>query len=67
MVKLFIRKRREAAGLTVTQLADRLSVTPGCVSQWEIGFSVPSAAKLPAIASALGCKIDDLYREEATE
>lgn len=61
---LRIRECREAAGLTVTQLADRLSVTPSAVCQWESGLTVPSVNKLPAIASALGCTIDALYEKE---
>lgn len=59
-----LRKRREAAGLTVTQLADKLGVTPSSICQWESGNVMPNAGKLPAIAAALGCKIDDLYEKE---
>lgn len=60
---LYIKKRREAAGLTVTQLADRVGVTSGAISQWESGLTMPNAAKLPTLAAALGCKIDELYHD----
>ena len=63
---LYIKKRREAAGLTVTQLADRVGVTSGAVSQWESGLTTPKTENLPTLAAALGCTIDDLYRQEVS-
>lgn len=62
-----IKKRREAAGLTVTQLADRVGVTSGAISQWESGLTLPTSAKLPTIAAALGCTIDELYHDGKEE
>lgn len=63
---LTIRKRLEAADKTMTQLAKELGVSAPTVSDWANGKKMPSADKLPSIASALGCKIDELYEKEAT-
>ena len=56
-----IRAKRKDRGLTMDQLADRLGVTRQSVGAWEGGIALPSADKLPEIAAALGCSIDDLY------
>ena len=58
-----IRELRKKAGLTMTQLADRTGVTHPSVVAWEQGRKLPSADKLPVIAAALGCKIDDLFAD----
>ena len=56
-----IRARRKAAGMTIEALAARLDVSLQAVGAWECGLTLPSAARLPDIAAALGCSIDDLY------
>lgn len=56
-----IRARRKAAGLTIEALARELGVSLQAVGAWEGGVTLPSAARLPDIAAALGCSIDDLY------
>lgn len=56
-----IRAKRKDRGLTMDQLADRLGVTRQAVGAWEGGIALPSADKLPEIAAALRCSIDDLY------
>lgn len=61
---IYIRKRRERAGLTQAQLADKLGVTKNAVCIYEAGRATPATDKLPALAAALGCTIDELYREE---
>ena len=58
-----IRAKRKAAGMTLEQLADRLHVTRQAVCRWEVGDALPTADRLPEIAAALGCTIDDLYRD----
>ena len=63
---LYIKARRERAGLTQAQLADSLGITKGAVGQWEIGVCNPKADQLPNIAAALGYTIDDLFRKEET-
>lgn len=56
-----IREMRRRTNLTGAELARRVGVTAGAVSQWENGTFVPATSKLPAIAAALGCSVDDLY------
>lgn len=65
--RIYIKDKLEASGKTMTQIADALGVTLGAVSQWASGQYVPSAKLLPALAAALGCTVDALYREEVTE
>lgn len=56
---------RKAAGLTQAALATILGVSQAAVAAWESGAKLPSAHKLPAIAAALSCTIDDLYNVPA--
>lgn len=56
---------RERADLTQTELAERLGVTQGAVSQWEHGLAHPSIRLLPKLADILGCTVDELLRETA--
>lgn len=56
-----IKRLRCALGLTQAELAKRVSVTQSQVAQWERGAAMPSAAKLPLLASVLGCTIDELF------
>lgn len=56
-----IRPRRKAAGMTLEDLAAALGCTLQAVACWERGQTLPTADRLPALAAALGCSIDDLY------
>lgn len=56
-----IRMLREKQKITQAQLAEELGVNQKAVSQWECGTAMPSADKLPAIAAALSCTINDLF------
>lgn len=58
-----IRARRQAAGLTLEELAAAVGCTLQAVSCWERGATLPTADRLPAIAEALGCSIDELYAD----
>jgi len=49
-----ITQGRELAGLSKTDLADRLDVSPAAVAQWESGAKNPTADNLAAISAALG-------------
>ncbi|MBQ9899167.1 MAG: helix-turn-helix domain-containing protein [Ruminococcus sp.] len=53
------RARREK-GLTQSQLASQLSVTPQAVSKWEKG-SYPDSELLPEISRILGVSLDVLF------
>lgn len=59
-----IRTLRKKAGLTQQELADVLKIDRVAVCKWETGVNRPRADKLPDIAKALNCKIDDLFKEE---
>lgn len=63
-MRLAIKKLRLAAKLSQVSLAEKSGVTQGALSQWERGESLPTSDKLPEIAKALNCTIDDLYKEE---
>lgn len=56
-----IREFREAAGLTMTDLAGRMGVNVSTVYRWDTDEDIPSAARLPLLADTLGCSIDQLY------
>lgn len=63
-VRFNTRPARERLGKTLAEVANAAGVTPGAVSQWESGQTIPTADKIPAIAAALGCSIDELYGKE---
>lgn len=52
-----LRKRR---GITQSELAEVLSVTPQTVSRWENGQSYPDIEQLPALAAYFDITLDDL-------
>lgn len=56
-----IRTLRECAGISQEQLALRLHTDRSTIAKWETGAAMPSAAKLPLLASVLGCTIDELF------
>ncbi len=56
-----IREWREGAGLSQKELAMRMGVVPGAVSNWESELALPKARDLPLLARVLGCSIDDLF------
>ena len=49
---------RTSQGLTQTEFAKRLFVTPGAVSQWETGRSIPDTERLMAIAKEFSVPLD---------
>ena len=58
-----IRQLRIKAGLSQKELAERLKVAQPSVHSWENGDADPKTDKLPALAAALGCTIDDLFAD----
>lgn len=56
-----IRKYWLAKELTMAELAKKLGVSVPTVSRWESGEDFPAAVRLPALADALDCSIDELY------
>ena len=59
-----LRKIRESKGYSQVQLALKLGVTQGAVSQWESGFSFPNTRKLTELAAVLDCTVDELLKGE---
>lgn len=55
-----IARIRRERGLTQSQLAERLYVTPQAVSKWERGLSLPDAEMLGRIARVLDVGTDEL-------
>jgi phage repressor protein C with HTH and peptisase S24 domain/DNA-binding XRE family transcriptional regulator len=55
-----IKQGRQAMGLTQTDLARKLNITPQSVQAWESGRSVPRALMLADISEATGIPMMDL-------
>ena len=49
----FFRKHREALNLSQWDLSKIIDVSPGTISSWERGQSVPRPALVPSLAKAL--------------
>ena len=63
-----IRYYRKKAGLTQDQLAHKLGITQGTITQYENGRRTPKFETLQKIANAIGCDLFDLIpMEEAPE
>lgn len=52
---------RKKLNMSQKELADKLGVTQGAISQWENGITSPRIEKLIELAKLLGCSIDDLF------
>ena len=59
-----IRRLRERAGMSQAQLAEKIGVDRSAVAKWESAGVFPRADKIPALATALGCTVNDLYRTD---
>lgn len=60
-----LKKIREARNITQMELSEKISVPQSTIASWETGRAFPRAEKLPDIAKALGCTIDELLQDEA--
>lgn len=56
-----IQELRALKQITQSALAKSIGVSQGAIAHWESGDANPSADRLPAIANALSCTIDDLF------
>lgn len=56
-----IQYQRHKNNITQAELANRLGISQANVSQWESGEVLPRSDKLPLLAKALNCTIDELY------
>lgn len=59
-----LRDVRQAAGLSLREVARQLGVSPSFVSQLETGKSQPSVATLYSLAQLLDVPIDQLFKPE---
>lgn len=59
-----IKNLRNQNGLTQQELADRLDLTKGFISQMERGLTAPSVATLADIIECLGSNLADFFNEK---
>lgn len=57
-----VRERRTRRGWSQQELADRSSISRAGISAIETGRLVPSTAAALALAAALECRVEDLFR-----
>lgn len=62
-----IRKLRVEQHLTQQELADKIGVTRGAISQYENGRIFPCIPLLPKLAQALNCTVYELLCEDLAE
>ena len=62
-----IKRRRVSLGLTQEELAARVELSKGFISQVERDLTSPSIATLTDILSALGSNLAEFFREEKDE
>lgn len=58
----YLRQKRDSAGLTIKEVAERLGFSSSYISQLEKGVRVPSPKQLSALAQAYGVTEDDLKK-----
>lgn len=63
----FVQQRRKELGLTQSELAEKLYVTPKAVSRWERGIGFPDIKLLQPLADALEITIVELMHSEKIE
>ena len=61
------RTARLAAGLSVAQVVDALSVSDAAVYQWETGITTPNTKLLTEIAKLYGVTVDELLADQKEE
>lgn len=59
-----IQNLRVRKKLTQEQLAAILKIDRSTIAKWETGEAMPRADKLPEIAKALDCTIDELFKKD---
>ena len=62
-----LRSARQDANLSQSQLANRLGLSQGAISQWETGTRSPTVEDLYRVADELGLEINDLLPRKRTE
>ena len=59
-----LKERREQLGLTQSEVASLLGITPGAVGNYENGVSTPKADILFKVFDALKCDANYLFQDE---
>ncbi|MBQ0125237.1 MAG: helix-turn-helix transcriptional regulator [Clostridiales bacterium] len=59
-----IAKYRKNKGLSQSDIARMLGVSPQAVSKWENALCCPDISLLPLISNICGVTIDDLFSEQ---
>jgi transcriptional regulator with XRE-family HTH domain len=62
-----IRALRKEHGYSQEQMARKLHLTQGAISQWENGLTVPAADQLMTLADVFGITVDELLGREQQE
>ena len=62
-----LKERREQLGLTQSEVAALLGITPGAVGNYENGVSTPKADILFKVFDALKCDANYLFQDEMNE
>src|SRR5918911_687427 len=60
-MRLALARRRKALGMSMSELAREIGMSPSMVSQIERGQTLPSVATLFALAKALGADVDIFF------
>ena len=60
-----LKERREQLGLTQSEVATLLGITPGAVGNYENGVSTPKADVLFKVFDALKCDANYLFQDGA--
>ena len=55
-----IKQHRKKERISQDELAQMISVDRSAIAKWETGKAMPRADKLPEIAKALKCSVDEL-------
>lgn len=62
-----LRERRDALGMTQTELGRLLGVTGSAIANYENGFSSPKADVLYKVFDALQCDANYLFQDEMSD
>ncbi len=58
-----LRTLRRERGITIDQISSKVGMTGDAILKLESGVRGKTLEKLPSLAKALGCSIDDLFPE----
>ena len=59
-----IRDLRKKFGYSQQQLANKMHLTQGAISQWENNITVPAADQLLSLSQVFGITVDELLKQE---